>query len=338
MIFVIDVGETQTMDVPPELLLNICVLALSNENFSVLPLVNHQFDTFIKTHADVLLAELMRKHHIRPALLRLYEYTTSSNVHVGSATSSRAALLLQLQRDILLAESATDELTRRYKKSLHFTYTNLPDPLPGSLEALLVFSCLNKTVQTGPDEVYTTKTESPTVMVFDNAKRSLQKREVPPPVLHFLRRIIRLDEMESIIPTLDLGADSLAELGYLPNLSPLSDENNSAENWQDKSLRKGILTEYLLWNGLGWFTMYLRTYENCCSLAGIKSGTTRAMSWAGSRADAARLRANGLASLLRQERQKKLIDRSQGAVTATRLLAPIHSGPYLVGQHSSGDI
>ena len=327
------------LNLPAELTLQVCVHALSNGNFSSLLLVNRALASCVNTHAEFLLVQLIKQHDLSPSVLSLYEHAQAMRTSHESVLRPRSLLLLNLHRDIAAAASISDSLTERYRAGLHFTYTNLPRPLPGSIEALLIVSCISRML--GAHETLDVpQTTGANVLTAGKTTGILENKEIPAGITRFIKEHVPLHEFESVIPTLELCAENLMEAGIRPNLSQSSGAEGTIEHWQNRVLRKGVMNEMLCWKGVHWYRGMLETASIYKGPATCAAELQARNVWEGSHGDAARLAANGVMQLLRTQRMSRYADRVNDRSQDVQPYASQHFWATYVGtwHHSSGDL
>ena len=325
---------------PAELILEICTYALFTDEFASLLLVNDQFASCINVHSDYLLSQLIYHHDLSPTLISLYRDAPRPHSISNKALSSKTLLLLEIQQDVQIASKYSRQLTRSYRAVLHFSYVNLPRPIPGSIEALMMMSCLSRLVNDASNTGNQDKTGEQPAFLAINTLAGLDTKSIPSTFSETVDKVLSRQDIESLLRTLDLCADSLVNLNIKPMLTQCSGAEGSIEHWQNDSLRRGVLVECLCWNGLQWYHDCVKTAQSAAA-NGTSKGDTQPLPqiWTGTHGDAARLGANGVARMLRNERMKRYtaskdITAISGEVLASQTINPLYGTLHM----SSGDM
>jgi hypothetical protein len=179
-----------------------------------------------------------------------------------------------------------------------------------SAQQLLLFEVFSKALSLAPTVAHSTASD---VLVPSPGAEQIFWRQLPKNFSHLLRHELTLQELEDIIGTISLCVMKLwtAVFMFRPKTSAIS--SFGGLTGVSFNTDQAVLMEHVIWRGPLWVAQVLRL--QCPSLGefredGCRQSVDERLAnegiWNGTRQEAARLVANGVARLLWKERQLRI--------------------------------
>lgn len=293
---------------PSEIFQQVLSHTVGFENFASLRLVHPHFNSTIRASAEYLMRNIIFSQNISGRVLCLYQQVDEPSVDTV-LTDQKLSLLLRLHQDMttcVLLEAVLE--AHRDKFSQFPIWSDVPAQGFNHIESVLVFSAFQYELVRSVEA----QAESKSSTMIARAKlnnNNFDWLKLSQRFIHFVRDQLTVDDLEALMIIANFCAISTRFMDTILTSRCEFNDAGPTGHWQNEQLGSALLTECILWEGPSWLAKSL--HESISPTVSVQRQSkipadNHNTIWTGSRGNAARLTANGIARFLWKERARKL--------------------------------
>ena len=293
---------------PSEIFQQVLSHTVEFENFASLRLVHPHFNSTIRASAEYLMRNIIFSQNISGRVLCLYQQVDEPSVDTV-LTDQKLSSLLRLHQDMttcVLLEAVLE--AHRDKFSQFPIWSDVPAQGFNHIESVLVFSAFQYELVRSVEA----QAESKSSTMIARAKlnnNNFDWLKLSQRFIHFVRDQLTVDDLEALMIIANFCAISTRFMDTILTSRCEFNDAGPTGHWQNEQLGSALLTECILWEGPSWLAKSL--HESISPTVSVQRQSkipadNHNTIWTGSRGNAARLTANGIARFLWKERARKL--------------------------------
>jgi hypothetical protein len=325
---------------PSEIFQQVLSHTVEFENFAGLRLVHPHFNSTIRASAEDLMRNIILSHNISGRVLRLYQQADEPNVDMVF-TDQKLSSLLRLHKNMATCVLLGAVLEAHRDKFSQFPiWSDVPAQSFNHIEPVLVFSAFQYELVRSVEAQAESK--SSTMIARAKFNNNFDWLKLSQRFMHFVRDQLTVDDLEALMIIANFCAISTRFVDTILTSRCEFNDAGATGHWQNEQLGSALLTECILWGGPSWLAKSL--HESILPTVSVQRQSKIPVGnhntiWTGSRGNAARLTANGIARFLWKERARKLeLERhlNEASETKTNAIRPDLKVDAAVWRGSSG--
>lgn len=296
---------------PPELFQQILSETATFENFTSLRLVHPHFDNIIRTSAEYLMKGVVRAQNVSDHVFSLHQQYDRKKTGT-ELLEQQLSSLLRLHKNVATCIRLERVLDAHREKFAAFPiWADVPAKGFGSIESVLIFSAfqreLIRSVQAQDESQF-----SGMIARADASNDHFEWLKLDQRFMDFIRDQLTVDDLQALMTIVNFCAISTRFIDTILTSRYYFNDAGASDHWQNEQLGSALLAERILWRGPSWLAKMLcqSIQSNAPAIVVQQNGSLDVSDdhtmWTGSRAEAARLAANGIARFLWKERALKL--------------------------------